>query len=34
MYEDHGMNDTVNDKNFNLIMGLNFRAPNMQIHVK
>ena len=32
MYKDIGMNDRVNDKN--LITGLNFRAPNMQIHVK
>ena len=30
MYKDLGINDIVNDKNC-LIVGLNFRAPNMQI---
>ena len=33
MYKDLGMNDIVNDKNF-LIVGLNIRAPNMQMHVR
>ena len=33
MYKDLGINDIVNDKNF-LIVGFNFRAPNMQIYVR
>ena len=33
MHMDLGMNDTVNDMNI-LMVGLNFNAPHMGIHVK